>query len=161
MTTENETPACTKRAYKKRRTKSDADRAITALIVAHRFVKKDILSALRSERCAVGTNARLAYLKRLEDSEIAFAEVMTKMGVLPKNAKAESANQFVYKAVVSKGGSVQTLAVTNKQQLADLEKAEAREFNKGAADTPEDDAIREQLEAEFGSSATAKPEKKD
>ncbi|HXM13047.1 MAG TPA: hypothetical protein VN946_24060 [Terriglobales bacterium] len=147
------TPARTKRAYKKRLTKSDADKAITQLIITHRYVRRDLLSALKSKECRPGTNARLAYLKRLEESEIEFAKQMTAMGVLPKNVQASTKTSYVFKAHVSKGGTVQTLAVTEKQ-LADLENSEAKEIRKGAAESPEDEEIRKQLEAEFGSSAT-------
>jgi hypothetical protein len=157
MPTENLEPTAehrSKRAYKKRLTKSDADRAVAAIIVTHRFIKKDILAALRTDACKPGTNARLSHLKALQDLEIDFQKQMTAMGVLPKNVTSQTNTQYVFKAHVSKGGSVQTLAVSPKQ-LAELEKSEAKEFNKGAADTPDDDIIREQLEAEYGSSATA------
>jgi hypothetical protein len=156
MTTENEaTPAepRAKRAYKKRLTKSPADKAISNLIVCHRYVKKDIMDALRSKECRPGTNARLAYLKRLEDSELEFTKQLIALGVLPKNVSAQTTTSYLFKAHVSRGGAVQTIPVSAKQ-LAEMEKAEAKEFNKGAADSPEDEAIREQLEAEFGSSAT-------
>jgi hypothetical protein len=158
MTTENqETPAPveprTKRRYKQRLTKSDADKAITSLIVTHRYVRKDILAALREKECRAGTTARLAYLKALQQLEIDFAEQMVKMGVLPKNVQAQSQTSYKFKAVVGHGGTVQTLAVSD-QQLDELEKAEAKETRKGVAEEPEDEAIREQLEAEYGSSAT-------
>jgi hypothetical protein len=162
MTTENlETPTPrAKRAYKKRLTKSDADKAVTSLILTHRYVKKDILDALRAKECSPSTNARLAYLKALQQLEIDFAEQMTKMGVLPKNVQAQTKTSYVFKAHVSKGGTVQTLSVSEKQ-LSELEKSEEKEFRQGAADSAEDETIRAQLEAEFGSSAVAQPTKKE
>jgi hypothetical protein len=163
MTTDNletpDQPMRTKRKYKTRLTKSDADKAIANLIITHRYVKRDILAALKAKECSPGTNSRLAYLKALQQLEIDFAEQMTKMGVLPKNVQAQTKTSYVFKAHVSKGGTVQTLAVSDKQ-LSELEKSEEKEFRQGSADSTEDDAIREELEREFGSSAVAQPEKK-
>jgi hypothetical protein len=59
-----------------------------------------------------------------------------------------------FKAHVSKGGGVQTLAVDSKQQLLDITRDEEKEYKKGVADSPDDEAIRAQLEAEFGDHAT-------
>jgi len=53
---------------------------------------------------------------------------------------------------VSRGGSVQTMPVNNKE-LHDMERAEEKEYKKGVADSPEDEAIRAQFEAQYGDSA--------
>jgi hypothetical protein len=154
--TVNETPPAPeskpKRKYKQRLSKSDAEKAITHLEVTHRYVKKDILSALKSEECKPGTNARLGYLRALQQLEIDFAEQMIKMGVLPKNVQAQTKTSYMFKALVGKGGAVQTIPVTSKQ-LNDVEQAEEQEYRKGVANSPEDEAIRAQLEAEFGDTA--------
>src|ERR1039458_1219476 len=92
-----------KRAYKKRMSKTDAQKAITQLEVTHKLVKKDILTALKQKECRPGTNSRLAYLKALQQLEIDFAEQMTKMGVLPKNVQAQTKTQYTFKAHVGKG----------------------------------------------------------
>ena len=63
-----------KRKYKQRLSKSDAEKAITQLEVTHKYVKKDILTALKSKECYPGTNARLAYLKALQQLEIDYVE---------------------------------------------------------------------------------------
>jgi hypothetical protein len=155
-TTDNATPTPeprVKRAYKKRLTKSDADKAIANLRATHSYVKRDILTALRSKECKAGTNARLAYLKALQQLEIDYVDQVTKMGLLPKNVQAQTKTAYKFKAVVGHGGTVQTLAVSDKQ-LDDLEKAEAKETRKGVAEEPEDEEIRAQLEAQYGSSAT-------
>jgi hypothetical protein len=58
---------------------------------------------------------------------------------------------------------VQTTLV-NKQQLHNIERAEEKEYKKGMADSPEDEAIRAQFEAEYGDGAVEEkeevPEKK-
>ena len=41
----------------------------------------------------------------------------------------------------------------NRQQLTDIERAEAKECKKGMADSPEDEAIRAQFEAQYGDKA--------
>jgi len=148
-----EPPAKPKRAYKKRMSKTEAEKAITQLEVTHRYVKRDIISALKSKECSPGTNSRLAYLKALQQLEIDYVEQITKMGVLPKNVASQTTTEYVFKAHVSKGGGVQTLAVDSKQQLLDISRAEEKEYKKGVADSPEDEAIRAQLEAEFGDRA--------
>jgi hypothetical protein len=149
----------TKRPYKKRMPKSDAQKAITQLEVTHKLVKKDILAALKQKECRPGTNSRLAYLRALQSLEIDFAEQMTKMGVLPKNVQAQTKTEYIFKARIGKGGGVQTTAVDSKQQLLDIARAEEKEYKAGVANSPEDEAIRAQLEAEFGDAA-AQPEKK-
>ena len=121
-------------------------------------VKRDIFSALKEKECSPGTNSRLAYLKALQQLEIDFAEQMTKMGVLPKNIQAQTKTEYVFKAHVGKGGAVQTVAVDSKQQLLDITRAEEKEYKSGVANSPEDEAIRAELEAEFGDHA-AQPEK--
>lgn len=75
---------------------------------------------------------------------------MTKMGVLPKNVQAQTRTKYVFKAQVSQGGGVQTFGVDSKQQLLDITRAEEKAHKEGASDSPEDQAIRAQLEAEFG-----------
>ena len=76
-------------------------------------------------------------------------EQITKMGVLPKNVASQTTTIYIFKAHVGQGGSVQTTPV-NKQQLTDIERAEAKEYKKGMADSPEDEAIRAQFEAQYG-----------
>ena len=67
-------------------------------------------------------------------------EQITEMGVLPKNVASQTTTEYIFKAHVGKGGSVQTTPV-NRQQLTDIERAEAKECKKGMADSPEDEAI--------------------
>ncbi len=141
-----------KRKYKQRLSKTDAEKAIKQLEVMHKYVKKDILDALKSKECSPGTNSRLAYLKALQQLEIDYVDQITKMGVLPKNVASQTTTEYVFKAHVGKGGSVQTTAV-NKQQLHDIERAEEKEYKKGMADSPEDEAIRAQFEAQYGDGA--------
>jgi hypothetical protein len=141
-----------KRKYKQRLSKTDAEKAISQLQVTHLYVKKDILTALKSKECSPGTNSRLAYLKALQQLEIDYVEQITKMGVLPKNVTSQTTTQYIFKAHVGNGGSVQTTPV-NRQQLADIERAEAKECKKGMADSPEDEAIRAQFEAQYGDGA--------
>lgn len=151
------------RAYKQRNKLSDAEKAIAKLNKTHKFVRLDILKALRGKECSPGTNSRLAYLKALQQLEIEYVEQITKMGVLPKNVASQTTTQYIFKAHVGQGGSVQTTPV-NKQQLTDIERAEAKECRKGMADSPEDEAIRAQFEAEYCDSAVQDekggPEKK-
>lgn len=139
-------PSKPKRAYKKRLTKSEAEKAIVQLTVTHRYVKRDIMSALKLKECRPGTNARLAYLKALQQLEIDFVDQLTKMGTLPKNVAAQTTTAYVFKAHVSKSGAVQTVPITSKQ-LSEMEHAEGKEYRKGVFESPEDEAIRAQLEA--------------
>jgi hypothetical protein len=125
---------------------------IKQLEVTHKYVKKDILDALKSKECSPGTNSRLAYLKALQQLEIEYVEQITKMGVLPKNVASQTMTEYIFKAHVGKGGSVQTTPV-NTKQLHDIERAEAKDCKKGMADSPEDEAIRAQFEAQYGDSA--------
>lgn len=154
MTTDNpevrpEQPPRTKRSYKKRVQKNDAEKALANLIATHRYVKRDILKCIRDKECRSGTGARLNYLKALQDLEIDFLKQITAMGYIPKNAKAESRTEFVYKAIVGHGGLVSTVPVNGK------ELTEAKEIE--LPYVPEDEAIRENLEREFGSSAVQQP----
>jgi hypothetical protein len=142
-----------KRAYKKRLSKSDAQKAIIQLELTHKIVKKDILSALERKECSPGTNSRLAYLKALQQLKIDYVEQITKMGLLPKNVQAQSKTEYIFKAHVGKGGGVQTLAVDSKQHLLDISRAEEKEYKKGVSNSPEHEAIRAELEAEFGDCA--------
>jgi hypothetical protein len=77
-----------------------------------------------------GTNSRLAYLKALQQLEIDYVEQITKMGVLPKNVTSQTQTQYIFKAHVGKGGSVQTTPV-NTKQLQEIERAEARGMREG------------------------------
>ena len=43
--------------------------------------------------------------------------------------------------------------LVNKQQLNGIERAEEKEYKKGMADSPEDEAIRAQFEAQYGDGA--------
>jgi hypothetical protein len=141
-----------KRAYKQRNKLSDAEKAIAKLDKTHKFVRLDILKALRGKECSPGTNSRLAYLKALQQLEIDYVEQITKMGVLPKNVASQTTTEYIFKAHVGKGGSVQTTPV-NQKQLGDIERAEEKEYKKGIADSPEDEAIRARFEAQYGDGA--------
>ena len=140
------------RAYKQRSKLSDAEKAIAKLDKTHKFVRLDILKALRGKECCPGTNSRLAYLKALQQLEIDYVQQMTEMGVLPKNATSQTTTEYIFKAVVGKGGSVRTTSV-NTKQLHDIERAEEKEYKKGMADSPEDEAIRAQFETQYGDGA--------
>jgi hypothetical protein len=91
-------------------------------------------------------------LKALQQLEIDYVEQITKMGVLPKNVASQTTTEYIFKAHIGKGGSVQTTSV-NTKQLHDIERAEAKECKKGMADSPEDEAIRAQFEGEYGDGA--------
>jgi hypothetical protein len=41
----------------------------------------------------------------------------------------------------------------NTKQLHDIERAEEKEYKKGMADSPQDEAIRAQFEAQYGDGA--------
>jgi hypothetical protein len=69
-----------------------------------------------------------------------------------QGAASQTTTEYIFKAHVGKGGSVQTSPV-NKQQLHDIERTEAKECKKGMADSPEDEAIRAQFEAQYGDGA--------
>jgi len=155
MTTDNpevqpEQPPRTKRNYKKRVLKNDAEKALANLIATHRYVKRDILKCIREKECRSGTGARLNYLKALQELEIDFLKQITAMGYIPKNAKAESRTEFIYKAIVGHGGLVSTVPVNGKE-LTEMSKKKVKGIELPYA--PEDEAIREALEREFGSSA--------
>jgi len=147
-----------KRAYKQRNSLSEAEKAIAKLNKTHKFVRFDILKALRGKECSPGTNSRLAYLKALQQLEIEYVDQITKMGVLPKNVASQTTTEYIFKAHVGKGGSVETTSV-NKQQLTDIERTEAKECKRGMADSPEDEAIRAQFEAQYGDSAVEEEKK--
>ena len=140
------------RAYTQRNKLSAAEKAIAKLDKTHKFVRLDILKALRGKECSPGTNSRLAYLKALQQLEIDYVEQITKMGVLPKNVASQTTTEYIFKAHVGKAGSVQTTPV-NKKQLHEIERAEEKESKKGMADSQEDEAIRAQLEAQYGNGA--------
>jgi hypothetical protein len=64
--------SCTEatRTYKERNRLNDAEKAIAKLDKTHKFLRLDILKALRGKECSHGTNSRLAYLKALQQLEI-------------------------------------------------------------------------------------------
>ena len=88
----------------------------------------------------------------LLDRSIDYVQQITEMGVLPKNVTSQTTTEYVFKAHVGKGGSVQTTAV-NRKQLHEIERAEEKEYKKGMADSPEDEAIRARFEAQYGDGA--------
>jgi hypothetical protein len=147
-----------KRAYKQRIKLSDAEKAIAKLDKTHKFVRHDILKALRAKECSPGTNSRLAYLKALQQLEIDYVDQITKMGVLPKNVASQTTTEYIFKAHVGKGGSVQTTTV-NTKQLRDIERAEEKEYKKGISDSAEDEAIRARFEAQYGDGALQEDKK--
>ncbi len=115
-------------------------------------MRLDILKALRGKECSPGTNSRLAYLKALQPLEIDYVQQITEMGVLPKNVANQTTTEYIFKAVVGKGGSAQTTAVNTKRRH-DLERAEEKECKSGIADSPEDETIRARFEAQYGDGA--------
>jgi|SRR5271155_593773 len=147
-----------KRKYKQRAIKTEGEKAITELQVRHRYIVKEILKALKGKQCGEGTTARLHYLEKLQELTIGYTKAMTALGALPKNAHNQSRTEFKFKSVVGHGGQIQTLPVT-EEQLKTIEKREAKEIE--LPYVPEDEAIREQLEREFGSSAVCQPQKEE
>ena len=154
----DETPKA-KRAYKQRAKLSAAAKAIAKLEKTHKFVRLDILKALRGKECSPGTNSRLAYLKALQQLEIDYVDQITKMGVLPKNVQAQTTRQYVFKAHVTSGGNVTTVPVSNAAEVRELERIESKEAEKGYFVSEEDEAIRAELEAAFGGEAVKNPKK--
>lgn len=148
-----------KRAYKQRNKLSPAEKAVAKLNKAHKFVRLDILKALRGKECSPGTNSRLAYLKALQQLEIDYVEQITKMGVLPKNVQAQTTKKYVFKAHVTSGSNVTAVPVSSVAEVRELERIEAREAKKGYFVSEEDEAIRAALEAQFGEGGAAKTTK--
>lgn len=129
-----------KRAYAQWNKLSDAEKAIGRLDKTHKFVRLDILNALRGKECSPGTNSRLAYLKALQQLEIDYVEQITKMGVLPNNVRAQTTTNYIFKAHVAKSGNVTTVAVSSPAEMQGLERAEIREMKKGHFASEEDEA---------------------
>ena len=146
-----------KRAYKQRTKLSASAQAIAKLEKTHKFVRLDILKALRAKECSPGTNSRLAYLKALQQLEIDYVDQITKMGVLPKNVQAQTTTQYIFKAHVSSGGTVNTVPVADGAEVRELERIESKEAEKGYFVSEEDEAIRAELEAQFGGEAVKHP----
>ena len=105
----------------------------------HKYVKKDILDALKSKECSPGTNSRLAYLKALQQLEIDYVDQITKMGVLPKNVASQTTTEDIFRPTSAKADSADQ--AVKKQQLDHIERAERKEYKKGMADSPEDEAM--------------------
>jgi hypothetical protein len=154
--TPEETPKA-KRAYKQRAKLSAAAKAIAKLEKTHKFVRLDILKALRGKECSPGTNSRLAYLKALQQLEIDYVDQITKMGVLPKNVQAQTTKQYVFKAHVTSSGNVTTVPVSTPAEVRELERIESKEMKKGYFMSEEDEEIRAELEAQFGGEAVKNP----
>jgi hypothetical protein len=53
---------------------------------------------------------------------------------------SQTTTEYKFKAHMGKGGSVQTMPVNDKQ-LHEIKRAEDKEYKKGVADSPEDEAI--------------------
>ena len=79
----------TKVLDKQRLSKTDAEKAIKQLEVMHKYVKKDILDALKSKECSPGTNSRLAYLKALQQLEIDYVDQITKTTALEERRQSD------------------------------------------------------------------------
>jgi uncharacterized phage protein gp47/JayE len=105
------------------------------------------------KKCSVGTNSYLSHVKALDKQLLEYAAFRREIGVLPKNVRAETATEFIFKAHVSKGGNVSTVPVSTLAQMQELERSEAREAKIGYADSSEDDAIRARFEEQFADSA--------
>ncbi len=138
-----------KRKYKTRNRMSESEKLMRDVEVNYKTTRKMLLKSL--ENSNVGTGSYLQHLKALDDQFLKYAEFRREIGLLPKNVASQTATEYVFKAHVGKGGSVQTLPV-NSKQLHDLERAEQREYDSHVASSSEDEAIRAQLEAEFGDS---------
>jgi hypothetical protein len=140
----------TKRAYKSRGKMSEAEKLMRDLDAGYKHNRKMIEKSM--EECGKGTNTYLAHVKALDAQLLEYARFRREIGMLPKSVAAQTTTEYVFKAHVGKGGSVQTTAV-NTKQLHDIELAEAKECKKGMADSPEDEAIRAQFEAQYGDGA--------
>jgi hypothetical protein len=69
-----------------------------------------------------------------------------------KNVASQTTTEYIFKAHVGKSGAVQTTSI-NTRELHDIERAPAKQCTKGMADSPADEAIRAQFEAQYGDKA--------
>jgi hypothetical protein len=149
MATREEVPRA-KRAYKSRGKMSEAEKLMRDLDAGYKHNRKMIEKSM--EECGKGTNTYLAHVKALDAQLLEYARFRREIGMLPKSVASQTTTEYIFKATVGKGGSVQTTAV-NAKQLQDIEHAEEKEYKKGMADSPEDEAIRAQFEAQYGDGA--------
>jgi hypothetical protein len=95
---------------------------------------RGITAALRDEQVRCGEKIR----------------VRMRYKVLPKNVQAQTTKQYIFKAHVTSGGNVTTVPVSTPAEVRELERIESKEAKKGYFASEEDEAIRAELEAEFG-----------
>lgn len=114
-----------------------------------RSYEHDMVELARSTKaCTYGTNNWLAHVKAKRDFEKQYIEMLQSLGFYPKNLGNISKTQFIFKAVVAKGGGVNTVAVENPKELTALIVSEQKALP-AAAESEEDKDIRDALEAEF------------
>lgn len=112
-----------------------------------RFIA-DIQKVLADKNlCPPGTKVYLDYHKALVDYQLKIVEALQSLGHYPKNIGTMQQNKFVFVSKVAKDGSVTTEAVdpTKKHKVIEAQRQPAL-----AAPDPEDEALRKQLEEEFG-----------
>jgi hypothetical protein len=100
---------------------------------------------LSTKETTAGTSNRLKHLTTAMEMRFKLIESLQSLGLLPKNLGNSTKTEFVFKAHVGKGGSVNTSPVTTEQAV-EIERAE---FAALPTTTPEDQAIVDALEQEF------------
>ena len=139
-----------KRKYKTRNRMSESEKLLRDLEANYKSTRKMLLKSL--ENCNLGTGSHLQHLKALDDQFLKYAEFRRDIGILPKNIASQTVTEYKFRAVMGKGGSVRTVPLQTKQQALELDRAEEKQARRNLFDSPEDEAARAQLEAEFGDS---------
>lgn len=114
-----------------------------------RFVK-DINAAMKL--ASAGTKTYLDYQKSLVDYQLKMIEALQSLGFYPKNLGILQKNQFVFKSVVAKDGSIDTRAIdeprTIEGKIDRRTTAKASHIATAVID-PEEDSLRNALRDEF------------
>jgi hypothetical protein len=116
--------------------------------------KRDMEKALKA--CEPGTKVYLEYQKALVDYEFKGIEALQSLGFYPKNLGVLQKNQFVFKSIVSKDGSIDTRAIDAKDaKVIEGQRSTTKALIASSVVDPEDAALRAALREEFSETPTS------
>jgi hypothetical protein len=124
--------------------------ALTKLESAYRFVNKQLIKS--AKECSDGTNVGLRHTKIIRDLATKHLENRQSLGAIPQDIAAATAEDGIhYVTYRDSDDTLKTVIVQSVEELLNVLVGQQAEQGDGRYTSDEDNAIRAQFDAEFGS----------
>lgn len=144
-------PAASKEMHTATRSELDQLAALKKLESAYRFVNKQLIESAKA--CSDGTNVGLRHTKLIRDLATKHLENRQSVGAIPQDIAAATATEGIrYVTYRGSDGTLRSVKVHSDEELRNALAEQQEAQGNGGYTSDEDNAIRKDLDEQFGTS---------